>query len=173
MALTILDLIHAEGRDLVEAAMSDAIFHHVLDGMVDLVPTGPEGARHLRPRQLLGPRRQETAVEVGQVVLARAPGDLLDDHPAAGFAVNPAHAIHQKDRETPERNELEQPCIGGRVIGGGQLTAAAARTHGVLPWSDPHHHLSVLVKMTALKHKSLELRAPIQYRDQAHHSLQR
>ena len=65
MALTILDLIHAEGRDVVEAAMSDAIFHHVLDGMIDLVPTGPEGARHLRPRQLLGPRRP---VDIGAVL---------------------------------------------------------------------------------------------------------
>ena len=49
MTLTILDFIHAEGRDLVEAAMSEPIFHDVLDGMVDLVPTGPEGARHLGP----------------------------------------------------------------------------------------------------------------------------
>ena len=52
MALTILDFIHAEGRDLVEAAMSEPIVHDILDGVVDLVPTGPEGARHLEPRQL-------------------------------------------------------------------------------------------------------------------------
>lgn len=117
MALTILDFINAEGRDLVEAAMSEPIVHDVLDGMVYLVPTGPKGTGHLRPRQLLRPLRQEAPVDVGKVVLARAPGDLLDDHPAAGFAVNPAHPINQKDRETPERNKLEQPRIDGRVIG--------------------------------------------------------
>ncbi len=53
--LTILDFIHAEGRDLVEAAMSEPIVHDVLDGVVDLVPTGPEGTRHLDPRQFFGP----------------------------------------------------------------------------------------------------------------------
>ena len=118
MALTKLDFIHAQGGDVVEAAMSDAIFDHVLDGMVDLVPTAPEGAGHLRPRQLLRPPRQEAPVDVGQVVLARAPRHLLNDHPATGFAGHPAHPIRQIDRKTPERNELEQPWFGSRVIGG-------------------------------------------------------
>ena len=139
MALTILDFIHAEGRDPVEAAMSEPIVHDVLNGMVD--PTGPEGARHLEPRQLFSPLGQEEAVDVGQVVLARAPGHLLDNHPVAGFAGNPAHAIHQKDRKPPQGNKLEQPGLGGRVIGGGQVTAAAARAPGVLPGSDPHRIL--------------------------------
>ena len=35
--------------------------------------------------------------------------NLLDDHPVAGFAG--AHAIHQKDREPPEGNKLEQPGL--------------------------------------------------------------
>ena len=172
MALTKLNFIHAEGGDLVEAAMGEPIVHDVLDGMVDLVPAGPEGARHLRPRQLFGPPRQETPVDVGQVVLARAPGDLLDDHPAAAFAGNPAHPIHQKDRESPQRNKLEPPCSGGRVIGRGQLTAAAALGPGVLSGPQAHHDPSVLVKATLFKHKPLEFRAPVQYRDQAHHSHQ-
>ena len=161
MARAILDFIHAEGRDLVEAAMSEPIVHDVLDGVVDLVPSGAEGARHLEPRQLFGPLGQEAAVDVGQVVLARAPGHLLDDYPAAGGAGNPAHAIHQKDREPPQGNKLEQPSLGGGVIGGGQVTAAAARAPGVLPGSDPHPYPSLPVKMTALKHKPLEGRAPV------------
>ena len=132
MAFTRLDFIHAEGGDLVEAAMSEPIFHDILDRMVYFVPAGPEGAGHLRPRQLLRPLRQKAPVYVGEVMLARTPGDLLDNHPAAGVARNPAHPINQKDRETPDRNKLEPPRIGGGVIGRGQLTAAAALTSGVL-----------------------------------------
>jgi len=173
MAFRILDFIHAEGGDLVEATMSDPIFHHILDRMVYLVPAGAEGAGHLRPRQLLRPLRQEAPVYVGKVMLARTPGDLLDDHTGAAFARNPAHPIQQKDREPPQRNKLEQPCLGGRVIGRGQLTAAAARRPRVLSRPEAHHDPAVLVKATLLKHKPLELRALVQYCDQAHHSLQR
>ena len=133
ITFTILDLINAEGSDLVETSMSDPIFDDVLDRMVYLVPARPEGAGHLRPRQLLRPLRQEAPVYVGKVMLARTPGDLLDDHTGAAFARNPAHAINQKDREPPERNELEQPRLSGRVIRRRQLTAAAALTFGVLP----------------------------------------
>ncbi len=99
MAFTILDFIHAEGGDLVEATMSDPIFHDILDRMVYLVPAGAEGAGHLRPRQLLRPLRQEAPVYIGKVMLARTPGDLLDDHTGAAVARNPAHPIQQKDRE--------------------------------------------------------------------------
>ena len=171
MALTKLDFIHAQSSDLVEAAMGEAIVNDVLDGVVDLVPAGPEGACHLRPRQLLRPPRQEAPVDVGQMVLARAPRDLLDDHAAAGFAVHTAHPILQIDGETPERNELEPPGFGGRVIGGRQLTAAAALCLGVFPGSEAHHDPAASVQATAFNDKSLELRAPVQYRDHAHHSL--
>ena len=133
ITFTILDLINAEGSDLVETSMSDPIFDDVLDRMVYLVPARPEGAGHLRPRQLFRPLCQEAPIYIGEVVLARAPRDLLHHDPAAGFARNPAHAINQKDREPPERNELEQPRLSGRVIRRRQLTAAAALTFGVLP----------------------------------------
>ena len=96
--------------------MSDPILNDVLGGMVYLVPTGPKGAGRFHPRQLLRPLRQEAPVYIGKVVLGRAPGDLLDDHPSAGFAVNPAHPIHQEDREPPERNKLEQPWSGSVAV---------------------------------------------------------
>jgi hypothetical protein len=44
-----LHFIHAEGGDLVQAAMGQTVVDHVLGRAADLIPVAPEGARYLHP----------------------------------------------------------------------------------------------------------------------------
>jgi hypothetical protein len=62
-------------------------------------------------------------------------------------------------------------AVASRVIGGRQLTAAAALRHRVPAGSHADHGPVTGFNVAALQHRSLELRATVQYRDQAHHSL--
>ena len=71
------------------------------------------------------------------MVLAVAPGNLLDDD-AAAAAIDAPHGVQQKDQKSPERNELETP-LGELIVTGRGLMAARAnrrrtlaRTHGDL-----------------------------------------
>lgn len=49
------------------------------------------------------------------------PGGFFD-YDAAGFAVDPAHAVEEKNQETPNGNELER-TLGELIVSGcGQVT---------------------------------------------------
>jgi len=75
-------------------------------------------------------------VGAGQCAFAGGPQHFFYDDGLTAAAVNAAHAIHQKNQESPERNELETP-LGEIIVSRPRLMAARtnrlrtfARTHG-------------------------------------------
>ncbi len=92
MSLAVGDLVHADGPDRSELAMLKPPLHDIGHRLLDLLPTGVQGLRGLLPGQLARPVGQVQHVGLGQLMLARAPGHLLDLDPAQP-AVHPPHAV--------------------------------------------------------------------------------
>ena len=68
----------------------------------------------------------------GGLVLAIAPGDLLDDYIAATTAVDAPHAIQAENQKAPERNELKAP-LGKMIVTRCRLVAPRAARRRTLP----------------------------------------
>jgi len=73
--------------------------------MANLITGGTEGLGGFLPGEFARPARQKQHVGLGQLVFAVGPGHFLDDY-AAGFPVDAAHAIQEKDQVALDRNEL-------------------------------------------------------------------
>src|ERR1035441_349626 len=77
---------------------------------------------------------QETHVNLGRGVLPHTPRHFFDQHPAL-FAIDPSHAIDQKNQIAPESDELEPPRRGRLVVAGRRLMTARTNRCGPFPWS--------------------------------------
>jgi len=109
---------------------------HMFDGVEDLVPGGAERLGCLLPGEPARPTGQKQHVGIGQLMLAVAPGDFLDDHGFAAATIDAPHGVREKDQKAPERNELETP-FGELIVTRRRLMATGthgrrtfARTHG-------------------------------------------
>ena len=111
---------------------------YMFDRVADLVPGGVERLGRFLPRKPARPTGQKQHVGVGQLMLAVAPGNFLDDHGLAAAAIDPAHRIQQENQIPPERDEFEAP-LGQLIVTRRRLMAPGtdrrrtlARTHGEL-----------------------------------------
>src|ERR1019366_3149127 len=113
VAFGVLDFIHTNGADRLQRAMLQAPADHILDGVAHLVPGSVERFGGFLPGELTRPASQKQHVGSSQLVLAIAPGNLLDDH-AAVPALDAPHAVQQEHQKAPQWDELEAPL--GKVI---------------------------------------------------------
>src|SRR5271165_596949 len=113
MAFGVLDFIHPDGADRLQSAMLQTPADDILDGVADLVPRSVERFGGFLPGELTGPAGEKQHIGSGQLVLAIAPGNLLDDH-ATVPALDAPHAVQQENQKAPQRNELEAPL--GKMI---------------------------------------------------------
>ena len=58
------------------------------------------------------------------------------DFDAAGGAIHAAHGVGERDRDVPDRDELEFARAGHAVVSGARLPAAGADGLAVGPWDD-------------------------------------
>ena len=75
------------------------------------------------------------AIDIATAVLALRPRNSLDFDAACG-AVYPAHSVGERDRNVPDRDELEFPWLGHAVVSGARLPAAGASGLAVGPGDD-------------------------------------
>jgi hypothetical protein len=108
--------------------------HGHLDRPEDLLPTGPEGFGDLLPAHALGAAGQEPPVGRCQRALALCPGNDLDTH-ATAVAVHPPHRVQEKDRNAPERSELETPG-SQRVVPEAKVAAPRTPRPAVAPTAE-------------------------------------
>src|ERR1039458_8381861 len=102
MSFGILDFIDADGSDGGQGAMLQPPVDDALDGVADLIPSGMERLRSFLPGQLACPASQHQAICLGELMLAIAPGHMLDHHTALA-AADAAHLVEEEDKESPER----------------------------------------------------------------------
>src|SRR5713226_6178066 len=100
VAFGVLDFIHTNGADRFQCAMFQAPADHILDSVAHLIPGSVERLRRFLPGELARPAGQKQHIGSGQLVLAIAPGDLLD-HYATISAVDPSHPVQQENQKTP------------------------------------------------------------------------
>ena len=134
VAPAIGDFVDTNGPDLIEAAMGKPPLDDVLHGIVDLLPAGMKAAGRLLPRELSGPVRQVHHVGLGQGVLADAPGDLFD-FDAALATLDAPHAVVERDRISPDRDEFKM-SLRQLIVASGRFVAARAPRPGTGPRSD-------------------------------------
>jgi len=147
--------------------MLQAPFHDVLHGMANLVPRRTKGLRGFLPGKFARPTCQKQHVGLSKLVFAIRPGHLLDDN-AAGFAVDAAHAVEEKDQVAPDRNELELP-IGEVVVTGGWPVTARTDGWGTNPGADSDFQAAaILGEADLLIDKTRETVALIEKRDNLH-----
>src|SRR5216684_1534333 len=100
VAFGVLDFIHTNGADRLQCAMFQAPADHILDSVAHLIPGSVERLRRFLPGELARPAGQKQHIGSGRLVLAIAPGDLLD-HYATISAVDPSHPVQQENQKTP------------------------------------------------------------------------
>ena len=108
VALGVLDLIHADGKDRCQGPALQAPFNDVFHCVMHPVPTAVEAHGHFRPGKLARPMRQKQQVRLGGMLLACGPGKLL----GADAAIRALHApprVDQKHHKSPKGNEIEHP----------------------------------------------------------------
>ena len=136
VALAVGDLIDAHGGDTLQVpvfeSVSDDPFHRAADG----VPFGVEGGGGFLPAHASGPCGKEMAVGIATGVLTLRPRDGLDLD-AAIRAIHPAHGVGKRDRDVPDRDELELAGGGRAVVSGARHSAARAFGLAVGPGDDP------------------------------------
>ena len=136
VALGVLDFIHTNCADRLQRAMLQAPANHILDRVAHLVPGSVEGLGGFLPGELARPAGQKQHIGSGQLMLAIAPGNLLD-HYATLPAVHASHAIQQENQKAPQRNELEAP-LGKMIVTRRRLVAPRADRCRALPRSHVH-----------------------------------
>ncbi len=136
VAFGVLDFIHTNGADRLQGAMLQAPADHILDGVAHLVPGSVERLGGFLPGELARPAGQKQHIGSGQLVLAIAPGNLLDHH-ATIPAVDASHAVEQENQKAPQRNELEA-ALGEMIVTRRRLVAPRADRRRTLPRSDVH-----------------------------------
>jgi hypothetical protein len=87
-----------------------------------LFPGSVKGLSSFLPGKFSRPSGQEQHVCLGEMMLAVAPGHLLDHH-AAVPALDLAHAVEEENQQSPERNEFEA-SFGEVIIARRRLMAA-------------------------------------------------
>ena len=136
VAFGVLDFIHADGADRLQRAMLQAPADHILDGVAHLVPGSVERLGGFLPGELARPAGQKQHIGFGQLVLAIAPGNLLDHH-AAIAALDAPHAVQQEHQKAPERDELKAP-LGKMIVTRCRLVAPRADRRRARPRPDVH-----------------------------------
>jgi len=136
VAFGVLNFIHTNGADRLQGAMFQAPADHILDGVAHLVPGSVERLSRFFPGELPRPAGQKQHIGSGQLVLAIAPGNLLDHH-ATIPAIDAAHAVQQENQKAPQRNELEAP-LGEMIITWCRLVAPRTDRCRALPRPDVH-----------------------------------
>ena len=101
----------------------------------DRVPVGVETSGGFLPTQTPGPRCEEMAEDIATGVLALRPRDGFD-FDAAGGAIDAAHGVGERDRDVPDRDELELPGLLHAVVSGTRLAATRASGFAVGPGDD-------------------------------------
>ena len=132
----LLDFIHTNGADRLQSAMFQAPADHILDSVAHLVPGSVERLSRFLPGELPCPAGQKQHIGSGQLVLAIAPGNLLDHH-ATIPAVDASHAVEQENQKAPQWNKLEAP-LGKMIVTGRGLVAPRADGRRALPRPDVH-----------------------------------
>ena len=122
VAPTPQDFIDADRPDPLEIAVLQTPADGHLDRSEHALPRRLERLRYLGPAHPFRPAGEEPGVRGRRLVLAAAPGHRLDYHAARG-AVDPAHGVHEKHRDPPQRNELET-TRRQRVVPGSRASAS-------------------------------------------------
>ena len=91
------------------------------------------------------PSRTAGVPSLGQLTLAVAPGDFLDDDGAAAPAIDAPHGVQEEDKESPQGDELEAPLPEPVVTGGRPM---AARTDCGRTLARPHGDFDALLVRT-------------------------
>ena len=142
VAFGVLDFIHPDGIDLAERAVLQPEPDHIFDGVADLVPGGAERLGRFFPRKPARPAGQKQHVGIGQLMLAVAPGNLLDHHRFAAAAINASHGVQQENQKPPERDELVTP-FRELIITGRRLMAPGTNRRRTL--ARPHADFDAFV----------------------------
>src|SRR6516162_4785269 len=134
VAFSVLDFIYPNGTDRLQGAMLQAPADHILDGVAHLVPGSVERFGGLLPGELTRPAGQKQHVGSGQLVLAIAPGNLLDQYTAIA-ALDAPHTVQQEHQKAPQRNELEAP-LGKMIVTRCRLVAPGTDCRRTRPRPD-------------------------------------
>src|ERR1019366_989660 len=89
-------------------AMLQAPGDQILHSVVHLIPGCAKLFGGLLPGKFARPMPQKMHVNLGRGVLPHTPRHLFDHHPAL-LAIDPSHAIDQKNQIAPEADELKPP----------------------------------------------------------------
>src|ERR1019366_4815971 len=141
VAFGVLDFVYTDGADRLQGAMLQAPADHILDGIAHFIPRSVERFGGFLPGELPRPAGQKQHIGSGQLVLAIAPGNLLDDH-AAVAALDAPHAVQQEYQKAPQRDELEAPQ-GKMIVTRCRLVAS--RTDRRRARSRPDGHFDALL----------------------------
>jgi len=137
-----LDFIHADGIDLAQFALCQSPLDDVFDGIENLIPGSAERHGRFLPGKPTCPTGQKQHVGFGQRVFAVTLGNFLDHHSVAAAAVDAAHGVEEKDKESPQGDELETP-LPELIVTGRRQMAARADCDGTLARS--YGHLDALL----------------------------
>jgi len=100
-------------------------------------------------------------------MLTIGPGDFLD-HNAAGGAVDPAHAIEEKNQEAPNRDELES-TLGEVIVADRWPVATGTEGLGTHTWPHPDlKALAIWAEAGLLVNETREAIALVKKRDNLH-----
>jgi hypothetical protein len=150
----------------------DALIHvrhwanDILHSVANLVPSGVERSGGFFPGQFARPACQKEHVGFGEGMFT-GPGDFLD-HNAAGFAVDPAHAVEEKNQETPNGNELER-TLGELIVSGCGQVATGTDGFGTHTWPHPNlQALAILAEPGLVVDETREAIALVKKRDNLH-----
>jgi hypothetical protein len=100
-------------------------------------------------------------------MLAIGPGDFLD-YDAAGFAVDPAHAVEEKHQEAPNGDELERR-LGELIVAGRGPVATGTGGFGTHTWPHPNlPALAILAEAGLVVDETREAMALVKKRDNLH-----
>jgi len=107
-------------------------------------------------------------VDLGRGVFSHPPRNLFDEDSALR-AIDPSHAIHQKDQIAPEGDELKPPRRARLVVAGRGLMTPRANGSGSFPRTDRDEDGSFVVDENGpLVDKSRDGMAMIQNSGKAH-----
>ena len=130
-----LNLIHANGTNRSQDAMLQAPGDQIRHRVVDLVPGSTKFFGGFLPGKFARPMSQEMHVNPGRGVFPHAPRHFFHQHPALP-AVDPSHAIDQKNQVAPEADELKPSRRRRLVVAGRGLMTARANSRGSFPRPD-------------------------------------
>jgi len=102
--------------------------------VVDIIPGSAKLFGAFLPGKFARPMPQEMQVNLGRGAFPHTPRHFFDQHSAL-FAIDPSHAIHEKNHIAPESDELEPPRRGRLVVAGRWLMTARTNCRGPVPWS--------------------------------------